>query len=80
MEGDKIMDEIKYEIQSRHEDFIILYDKFEQTFAIHSKDEDNSVAMITGFKFAGDAIEFAYSRVVAISEDSRKLKDDSVQR
>ena len=67
-----MIDEIKYEIYSRGEHSIILYDKIEKTFAIHSKDENNDVGTITGFSTASDAIRFADERVVNLSKDSRE--------
>ena len=57
------MDNLRYAVQSRHEDFIIVFDKLDKTFAIHSKDEDNDTGMITGFETAGFAIDFAVDRV-----------------
>lgn len=65
------IDELKYKVYSRGEHCIILYDKFEKTFAIHSKDEDNDIAIITGFGTAAEAIIFADERVVTLEKDSR---------
>ena len=65
-----MIDTIKYDIQSRHDDFIILWDKFECCFCIHSKDEDNDVGVIKGFPTAADAINFALNRVKAIDKPS----------
>ncbi len=66
-----MIDTIRYDIYSRGDHSIILRDKIEHTFAIHSKDEENDVATITGFKTAADAIDFADKRVVALEKDSR---------
>ena len=68
------IDAIKYEIYTRGDHAIILYDKLEETFAIHSKDEDNHIAIIGGFKTAAQAMTFADDRVVSLEEDSRKKK------
>jgi len=66
-----MIDTIKYEVYSRGDHSIILFDKIEKTFAIHSKDEDNDVAVIVGFDTAANAMEFANRRVVALEKDSR---------
>jgi len=65
------IDTIKYVIYSRGEHSIILYDRFDKTFAIHSKDEENDVAIITGFDTAALAIEFANTRIIELEKDSR---------
>jgi len=57
------MDNLRYSVQSRHDDFIIVFDKLDKSFAIHSKDENDDKAMITGFEYASDAIDFALKRV-----------------
>ncbi len=66
-------DNIKYKFYSEHEHFIILYDKFDETFCIHSKDIDNDVGMITNFPLASDAIDFAVKRVKNIEKSSKVL-------
>ena len=65
------IDTLKYEVYARGDHSIILYDKIDRTFAIHSKDEDNDVAIIGGFPTAADAIDFAENRVVDLQNDSR---------
>ena len=67
-----MIDEIKYTKYSAHEHYIILYDKFDKTFCIHSKDEDNDIGMINGFPTAADAIRFAENRVVSVELPSTK--------
>ena len=66
-----MIDTVKYEIYSRGDHSIILFDKIDATFAIHSKDEDNDVAVIVGFNTAASAMEFANKRVVSLEKDSR---------
>jgi len=68
-----MIDYIRYELYSRGEHCLILYDKIENNFAIHSKDEDNDVGIITGFATASDAINFADTRVVALEKDSKVI-------
>ena len=66
-----MIDALRYDIYSRGDHSIILRDKIEHTFAIHSKDEANDVATITGFRTAAEAMQFANERVVALEKDSR---------
>ena len=66
-----MIDAVRYKIYARGNHSIILFDKLNKTFAIHSKDEENDVAIITGFPTAAKAMEFAHTRVVALEKDSR---------
>ena len=66
-----MIDELRYRKYATGDHCIILYDKFEKTFSIHSKDEDNDVGVISGFPNAAAAIEFADTRVNALSVDSK---------
>ena len=66
-----MIDELRYRKYATGDHCIILYDKFEKTFSIHSKDEDNDVGIISGFPNAAAAIEFADTRVNALSVDSK---------
>ena len=66
-----MIDELRYRKYATGEHCIILFDKFNKTFSIHSKDEDNEVGVISGFPTAADAIEFADTRVNALSIDSK---------
>ena len=76
-----MIDFIRYKKYSSFEHFIILYDTIDKTYCIHSKDEENSTAMITGFATASQCIEFANDRVVAIEKPStatsiKEVKND----
>lgn len=72
-----MIDELRYTKYATGEHCIILYDKFQQTFAIHSKNEDNDVGIISGFGTAAAAIEFADTRVNALEVDSKSVVDTS---
>ena len=54
------------------EHFIILYDKIDKNYAIHSKDPDNDVGIVANFPTAADAINFAHYRIVSVGRDSRE--------
>ena len=69
--SDIYKESVRYKQHSVHDNFIILYDKLDLTFAIHSKDPCNDTGIIANFKFASQAIDFAEKRVVAIDRDSR---------
>ena len=69
-----MIDELKYDIYTRGENCIILWDKFECCFCIHSKDEDNDVGIIKGFPTAADAMAFADNRIVALDKPSTEVK------
>ena len=66
-----MIDELRYRKYATGDHCIILFDKFEKTFSIHSKNEDNDVGVISGFPNAAAAIEFADTRVNALSVDSK---------
>ena len=51
--------DIKYAVHSRHDNFIILYDKEKRNFCIHSKNENDDGGMIKGFEVASVAIDYA---------------------
>jgi len=57
------MDNIKYVKYSTFENYIIIFDKFDRTYGIHSKDEENDTGIISGFATASEAITFAEERV-----------------
>ncbi len=69
-----IFDTIRYELYSTHTHFVVLFDKLNKEFCIHSKDIENDVAMIVGFGTAAQAIEFAHTRVRNIEELSTVTK------
>ena len=66
-----MIDRIKYTVYARGEHTLILYDKLEHTYAIHSKDEDNDVGVVTGFPTAADAMKFADNRIKDLEKDSK---------
>ena len=66
-----MIDELRYRKYATGDHCIILFDKIDKTFSIHSKDEDNDVGIISGFPNAAAAIEFADTRVNALSVDSK---------
>ena len=65
-----MIDTVRYEKYMTSEHYMILYDKIDKTFCIHSADEENHTAMITGFSTAARAVEFAEGRVVEIEKSS----------
>ena len=65
-----MIDTLRYEKYMKSEHYIVLHDKIEKTFCIHSSDEKNHTAMITGFSTAARAVEFAEGRVVEIEKSS----------
>ena len=68
------MDYIRYKEYSKHEHYNIVFDKFEKTYAVHSKDLEKDTAMIVGFESAAMAISFAENRVVDIARDAEDVK------
>ena len=70
-----MIDFIRYKKYATFEHFIILFDKIDKTFCIHSKDESNHVGMVTGFALACEAIDFATTRVKSIEKSSIEKAD-----
>ncbi len=66
-----MIDEIRYKKYMTSKHYIVLYDKIDKTYCIHSRDLDNHTAMITGFETAAKSIEFAEMRVVEIEKSSK---------
>ncbi len=57
------MDNLKYIKYASFDNYIIIFDKFDRTYGIHSKDEEKDTGIITGFATASEAISFAEERV-----------------
>jgi len=65
MEGE-IFDTIKYKLYADMGAYLVIYDKLDKTFCIHSSIVKNDVGMVTGFEKAAEAIDFAENRILDI--------------